>query len=145
MSTLAERLDRFELDLRRMQRELESLRRESAAAAAPPAPLEAAVTVVPDPPQPPIALEPASSVAPPRPPRIDPGELLARFDLLGARGLAVAGGTVTALGITLLFVLAAERGWIGPEERVAAGAVLSALVFAEASSSTAGTARSRRA
>ena len=128
MATLAERLDRFELDLRRMQRELESLRRESAAAAAPPAPPEAAVTVVAEPPQPPIAREPAS-VPPPRPPRIEPGELLARFDLLGARGLAVAGGAVTALGITLLFALAAERGWIGPEERVAAGAVVSALVF----------------
>ncbi len=42
----------------------------------------------------------------------------------------MAGGAVTALGITLLFVLAAERGWIGPQERVAAGALLSTLVFA---------------
>ena len=35
MSTLAERMDRLELDLRRMQRELEALRREAHAVAAP--------------------------------------------------------------------------------------------------------------
>ena len=36
---------------------------------------------------------------------------------------------MTALGIGLLFVLAANRGWIGPAERVLVGAVVSALVF----------------
>ena len=36
---------------------------------------------------------------------------------------------MTALGIGLLFVLAAERGWIGPEARLVAGGVVSALLF----------------
>jgi uncharacterized membrane protein len=49
---------------------------------------------------------------------------------MGPRGFAIVGGAVTALGIGLLFVLAANRGWIGPAERVLIGAVASALVFA---------------
>ena len=134
MSTFAERIDRFELDLRRMQRELEALRREAHAVASsePEAAAAPVVTQVVDEPEPPAFLPPPPAPVPPRRslPSVDLGELLARFDLLGARGLAVAGGAVTALGITLLFVLAAERGWIGPEERVAAGALLSTLVFA---------------
>jgi len=133
MSTLIERVDRFELDLRRMQRELEDLRREARAAAAPEAPAAAAVPVLAEPEPAPVVLPavPATSAGRSRSlPSVDLGDLLARLDLLGARGLAVAGGAVTALGITLLFVLAAERGWIGPVERVAAGALLSALVFA---------------
>jgi hypothetical protein len=118
-----------------MQRELEALQREArlANAAAPDASDAPVAPVVA-----PVVEEPqaASVVGPPAPakrrrsrPSVDLGELLVRFDLLGARGLAVAGGGVTALGITLLFVLAAERGWIGPAERVVAGALLSALVF----------------
>jgi uncharacterized membrane protein len=124
VSTLTERMDRLELDLRRMQRELETLRREARAAA----PSAARATPEPATPGRRGADTAACAVAPsaPRPPRVDLGELLARFDLLGARGLAVAGGAVTALGITLLSVLAAERGWIGPAERVAAGALVSA-------------------
>jgi uncharacterized membrane protein len=43
--------------------------------------------------------------------------------------LAWAGGLVTALGIVLFFALAANRGWIGPEARVLAGGLASALVF----------------
>ena len=61
-------------------------------------------------------------------PSIDVGALLARLDLVGAGGLAVVGGAVMALGIGLLFVLAAERGWIGPEARLVIGAVVSALL-----------------
>ena len=137
MSSLVERIDHLELDLRRVERELEALRREARAGAA-----------APDVPQPPVArvsaeptATPPSRVVPrtpaptaPAPPRqsrrrVDLGELLERFDLLGARGLAIAGGTVTALGITLLFALAAERGWIGPVARVGTGAFVSALVF----------------
>ena len=45
---------------------------------------------------------------------------------LGPRGFAVVGGAVTALGVILLFVLAANRGWITPGMRVAFGAVVSA-------------------
>ncbi len=50
-------------------------------------------------------------------------------DLLGARVLAWAGGIVTLLGIVFFFVLAVNRGWIGPEIRVACGALASALCF----------------
>ena len=51
-------------------------------------------------------------------------------DVLGARVLAWAGGVVTLLGVVFLFALAANRGWIGPVERVALGALASSLVFA---------------
>ena len=51
-------------------------------------------------------------------------------DLLGARGLALAGGVVTLLGVVFFFALAASNGWIGPVERVLLGAIASALLFA---------------
>ena len=51
-------------------------------------------------------------------------------DLLGARGLALAGGIVTLLGVVFFFALAASNGWIGPVERVLLGAAASAIVFA---------------
>ncbi len=51
-------------------------------------------------------------------------------DLLGARGLALAGGVVTLLGVIFFFALAASNGWIGPVERVLLGAIASAIVFA---------------
>jgi uncharacterized membrane protein len=51
-------------------------------------------------------------------------------DLLGPRALAVAGGIVTLLGIVFFFVLAVNRGWIGPTGRVALGGAAAALVFA---------------
>jgi uncharacterized membrane protein len=50
-------------------------------------------------------------------------------DLLGAKALAWAGGFVTLLGIVFFFVLAVNRGWIGPIERVTLGALASLLVF----------------
>lgn len=50
-------------------------------------------------------------------------------DLLGATALAIAGGVVTLLGIVFFFVLAVNRGWIGPVGRVGLGAAASALVF----------------
>ncbi|HET8741852.1 MAG TPA: DUF2339 domain-containing protein [Gaiella sp.] len=129
MASLVERIDLLELDLRRVQRELQVLRREARAAttetpepAAAPAPAPV--------PRPVVPARPPAQEGPTRPqPSVDLGARLARLDLLGARGLAIAGGAVTALGITLLFVLATERGWIGPVERVGAGALVSALVF----------------
>ncbi len=75
---------------------------------------------------PPVELPPRQE---PRPSRPTAGELVERWQLLGPRGFAIVGGAVTALGIGLLFVLAANRGWIGPAERVLLGAVASALVF----------------
>jgi hypothetical protein len=49
-------------------------------------------------------------------------------ELLDGRLLAVAGGIVTLLGVVFLFVLAVNRGWIGPTERVLAGALASTLL-----------------
>ena len=127
MTSLAERIDRFELELRRMDAELRVLKlqvpTETVAPPRPPRPAVVAARPVPP---------PAPSPARPRPtrPRIDVAGLVSRVDLLGAGGLAVVGGAVTALGITLLFVLAAEQGWIGPVARVGAGVVASMLVFA---------------
>ncbi|MGL6280148.1 MAG: DUF2339 domain-containing protein, partial [Gaiella sp.] len=52
-----------------------------------------------------------------------------RAELTGARVFAIAGGVVTLLGVLFLFVLAANRGWIGPAERVALGAATSAVLL----------------
>jgi uncharacterized membrane protein len=48
--------------------------------------------------------------------------------LTGPRGLAIAGGVVTLLGIIFIFALAASRGWIGPEVRCGIGGAVSALL-----------------
>ena len=45
--------------------------------------------------------------------------------LFAARTLAWAGGVATALGIVLLFVMAASRGWITPSMRVGLGVLVS--------------------
>ncbi len=156
-ASLSQRIDDLEWQLHRLEDELQDLRRDARAAgvperapsaplfdapAGPPArppvsaPAAPAAPAVPAA-QPPLQA-PAPSAAPrPAPPRsrpprreLDLGVLLARLDLVGAGGLAVVGGAVTALGIALLFVLAADRGWIGPEERLLAGAAASSLVFA---------------
>jgi uncharacterized membrane protein len=50
-------------------------------------------------------------------------------DLFTAKVLAWAGGIVTLLGVLFFFVLAVNRGWIGPVARVSLGAIASALVF----------------
>lgn len=150
MSALLERIDRFELDLERMDTELRSLRRavvEQGAAPEPSAPFAPSATddparlpaderlvAAPPPrvtsPTPHVTPSPVASRAKRDRPRLDVSGLIARLDLFGAGGLAVVGGAVTALGITLLFVLAAEQGWIGPLARIGAGAVASLLVFA---------------
>src|ERR671922_1125757 len=51
-------------------------------------------------------------------------------DLFGAKALAWAGGVVTLLGVVFFFVLAVNRGWIGPGTRVGLGAAASLIVFA---------------
>jgi Predicted membrane protein (DUF2339) len=48
--------------------------------------------------------------------------------LSGARLLAWAGGAVTLVGVVLLLVLAASRGWFSPPARVGAGAVLGVVL-----------------
>src|SRR5947209_7439510 len=98
----------------------ESLREEPAAAPdLEPFPL-------PTPPR--IAPWPTPHDLPSRPAR--PPRKQLELDLLGPRALAIAGGIVTLLGIVFFFVLAVNRGWIGPNARVALGAIASALVFA---------------
>ena len=145
MTQLTERLDRFEDRLRSMETELFELRRLARAEAqhrsATPAPARE--------PEPPIweMFEPAPAApAPPRPaaqpaptgrvpgtvpgtgPSRPPREPLDLSVLLGARALAWTGGIVTLLGVIFFFVLAVDRGWIGPTARVTLGAAASAAL-----------------
>ena len=105
--------------------------RTGARPVAKPAPPEPEPVVVP--PRP----EPARPMAPPRPApapsrvrSFDWGRTVSAADLLGAKALALTGGVVTLLGVVFFFVLAVNRGWIGPELRVACGGLVSTIVFA---------------
>jgi uncharacterized membrane protein len=132
-SDLSGRLDDFARRLAGLERELQDLRRlagEQAAAEAVSAPAAVA------PPPPPPRYEPLRPTPTPR--QIGPAwdeRLRASLpeitvdSLFGARTLAWAGGFVTLLGILFFFVLAVNRGWIGPAERVGLGALASVLVF----------------
>jgi uncharacterized membrane protein len=105
-----------------------------ARAAAPPPPPRPAPPPperVPARPTPPAAPpRPAAQAAPPAPPRgFDWGRSISMDDLMGAKTLAFTGGVVTLLGVVFFFVLAVNRGWIGPGIRVGCGAFASALVF----------------
>ena len=106
-----------------LERRMAALERPPAAAAEPqPAPKPAAVTVPAPAPLP--RLEPAAR------PAFDWRSKISVSDLMGAKALAFAGGVVTLLGVIFFFVLAVNRGWIGPELRVACGGLASAIVFA---------------
>src|SRR5438105_11631616 len=102
----------------------------------------AASSARPEPPKPKPEPTPAPAIVLPRPeppllPRpvpsrvrsFDWGRTVSAADLMGAKALALAGGVVTLLGVVFFFVLAVNRGWIGPELRVACGGVASAIVF----------------
>jgi uncharacterized membrane protein len=80
----------------------------------------------------PVAAPPASPPPPPAPPRppFDWGKFADQ--LFAARTLAWAGGVATALGIVLLFVMAASRGWITPPMRVGLGVVVSVALLGAA-------------
>jgi uncharacterized membrane protein len=52
-----------------------------------------------------------------------------KAELTGARAFAVVGGAVTLLGVVFFFVLAANRGWVGPTARVLLGAAASLVVL----------------
>jgi uncharacterized membrane protein len=130
---LERRLVSAERELQRLMQELIEIRRIAEGAPAAPT---VATAPPPPPPQPaPVPVTPAARPpaappppAPPREPRfwerdLDFGELL------GAKGLAWAGGIVTVLGVVFFFVLAVNRGWIGPSERVGLGAIASLVVF----------------
>jgi uncharacterized membrane protein len=131
-----------------LARRLEALEREVAD-------LRSTVTAAPAPaaePKPKPARPPAPAVSRPaptlpprrpdaasrRPPRVPPTRRptapprrppLTVADLFSAQSLAWMGGAVTLLGILFFFVLAVNRGWIGPVARVSLGAIASALVF----------------
>jgi len=136
VNALADRLDAVQRQLNALQREVEELRAlagRAPAAEPEPAPApELPPEPVPffPPPPPPSTMWPAPRPvterrsAPRSAPRITLPKLEAA-DLMGARTLAVAGGIVTLLGVVLLFVLAVNRGWIGPVERVLFGAAAS--------------------
>ena len=49
----------------------------------------------------------------------------ARRELTGSRLFALGGGILMLLGVVFLFVVAANRGWVGPMERVVLGAIAS--------------------
>ena len=138
----------FETRLRAVERELARLahevaelrastgarpgaREEPTSRVAPPEPVLAATAGPPRPaPQaPPPAVEREPAARPPTQVRTHRtlGEVVEQWDLMGARGFAIAGGAVTALGIGFFFVLAANRGWIDEGARIALGALVSAL------------------
>jgi uncharacterized membrane protein len=134
MNGVLERLNRLERDVRRIDVELSDLRELVAEAEAPPAPQPRPVPV-------PVVqpAKPAPFPSPAEPMRVQEPSFWSReallprleaADLLGARGLALAGGVVTLLGVIFFFALAASNGWIGPVERVLLGAAASAIVFA---------------
>ncbi|MDG3012090.1 DUF2339 domain-containing protein [Rhodococcus sp. D2-41] len=70
--------------------------------------------------------------APPASPRPTLGERIAAASERGlvGRALAAAGVAITLIGIVLLLVLAAEAGLLGPQLRVAGGALLAAALYA---------------
>jgi uncharacterized membrane protein len=132
---LRRRLGAAESTLSALTREVAELRRlldaRSAARSEP-------AFVPPAPPRPaPLRTEPAAVAASAPLTRHEPEEREPSFwddlslaDLVGPKAFAIAGGIVTLLGVVFFFVLAANRGWIGPELRVALGAAASAAVFA---------------
>jgi uncharacterized membrane protein len=124
MSSLSDRLEDYDRRLRSMQWELAELKREVRNQEAPadePRPLR--VPLPPPPPRREPKVPPPTATPPLERRQIDVS------DLLGARALAWAGGIVTLLGILFFFVLAVNRGWIGPVARVGLGASAATLVF----------------
>jgi hypothetical protein len=108
----------------------------------PPAPVSARLPVGPSPPAPlsarlPVGAPSPARVSAPRPvgvatparPRTSVRRP-PRIQLTDARVFALAGGVVTLLGVVFLFVLAANRGWIGPVARVSIGAATSSAAVA---------------
>src|ERR671936_2748898 len=129
---LVDRVAFLERRVAELQNAVESLRRgEQPAPAREPqrAPQRAPTPPPPTPPAP-ARPEPALPRRLERPaPAFDWRGSVSAADLMGAKALAIAGGVVTLLGVVFFFVLAVNRGWIGPELRVACGGIASAIVF----------------
>jgi uncharacterized membrane protein len=85
-----------------------------------PAPVQPAVS------QPATARPMPAAYKPPRPP-IDWSKVMEQ--LFAARTLAWAGGVATLLGVVLLFVLAASRGWVTAPMRVGLGVFVSLVML----------------
>jgi uncharacterized membrane protein len=139
---LRRKVEDFARRLGALESELADLRRAVSTGAEAPAPtgppLAAPPPLVPPPPVVPPAPVAAPSPppsrprppAPPPPPKEPPWWSGLTFaDLFTAKVLAWAGGVVTLLGVVFFFVLAVNRGWIGPVARVSLGAIASALLF----------------
>ena len=96
------------------------------------APAPPAAAEPPRPAAPAVPSRPATPPPPPPPPRepMDWGALAGR--VFTARTLAWAGGVATMLGIVLLFVMAASRGWVTPPMRVGIGVLVSIALLAAA-------------
>ena len=134
-SALGTRVDFLERRVTELQAVVDQLRSERTAPAAPAPRPERAPTPAPPPPAPKATPPPAPRPAPPpvaetpqRERGFDWGRTISFADLLGAKALAFAGGVVTLLGVIFFFVLAVNRGWVGPGIRVACGGVASAIV-----------------
>jgi uncharacterized membrane protein len=125
---LPARLDEFARRLTALERELAELRRLAGPQAAPPPiPPPPLVPPAPEHTQPPPSPSPARAARP-----VADRKPARQFDwsmLVGAKALAWAGGAVTLLGIVFFFVLAVNRGWIGPVTRVLLGSLASIVVF----------------
>ena len=134
--TLLSRVEFLERRVLELQDAIDKLRAGAAAAPqrapapSPPPPKPRPAVTLPPKPKPAPAPEPPRA-APQRPstPSFDWGRTVSTVDLMGAKALAFAGGIVTLLGVVFFFVLAVNRGWIGPELRVACGGIASAIVF----------------
>lgn len=129
---LPHRLDDFSRRLEVLERELAELRQIAQPAATapsvppppvvPPEPVVAAPVLLPPPPR-----RAAPPPPPPAPPRVR--REVDWSALLGAKALSWVGGAVTLLGIIFFFVLAVNRGWIGPTARVTLGSIASAALL----------------
>jgi hypothetical protein len=124
-------------DLRRIAQGMPAAPAPSPPPAPTPSPLVPPLPTVPEPPPIPVAApvarpKPPPPPAPPppaRPPEPSWWSGLTFADLFTAKVLAWVGGLVTLLGVLFFFVLAVNRGWIGPTARVSLGAIASTLVF----------------
>ncbi|MDX6522185.1 MAG: hypothetical protein QOF08_2790 [Gaiellales bacterium] len=95
----------------------------------PPDPAFASTPIPPLPPRPVVPRPQPRMMAPAKPPRppIEWGKLVEQ--LFTARTLAWAGGVATALGVVLLFVMAASRGWVTAPMRVGLGTFVSLVML----------------
>jgi uncharacterized membrane protein len=127
MTDLTYRLEDFARRLEVLENELAELRQlvRPEPVVPPPPVVPPAPVVAEPPPAPPL---PRPVLPPPRP--LQPRREIDWSVFFGAKALAWAGGAVMLLGIVFFFVLAVNRGWIGPVARVTLGSIASALVFA---------------